>query len=171
MLDTLLAHLAQTATTFELAWTFPALFALAFRVWLLGLVAGDVRYWHHTHKIDPARDVEAEMIWSTSQLWHKIVLASILLLMAGFGMVAMWSPPVVKPPPPPTRVTYMLTLVFILIPTLMAMDAVQTLVNRIRNKAADDLRQAHQGRRSTDVNPLPGMIMDKIDAAEQETEQ
>jgi hypothetical protein len=90
--------------------------------------------------------------------------------MAGFGAVAMFSPPAVQPPPPPTRVTYMLTLVFILIPTLMAMDAVQTLVNRIRTKAADDLRQAHQGRRSTDVNPLPIVIAEQIER-ETETEQ
>lgn len=170
MLGDLMARLHADATIFEVFWTVPAIVALLLRLWLLVLVTGDVRYWHHEHVIEPKRDVEAEIIWSHSQLWHKVVLAATLLLMAGFGAVAMFSPPQVQPPPPPTRVTYMLTLVFILIPTLMAMDAVQTLVNRIRTKAADDLRQAHQGRRSTDVNPLPIVIAEQLER-ETETEQ
>lgn len=171
MLSSLLARLQADATIYEWGWTVPAVVALLLRLWLLGLVTGDVRYWHHEHKVEPNRDVEAEMIWSTSQLWHKVVLASILVLMAAFGLVAMFSPPSVQPPPPPTRVTYTLTIVFVLIPTLMAMDAVQTLVNRIRTKAADDVRSAHQQRRSTDVNPQPIVIAEQIDAAQQETEQ
>lgn len=162
MLSRLIARLLADSTPFEIWWTFPALLALGLRLWLLGLVTGDVRYWQHEHTVEPMRDVEAEMIWSHSQLWHKVVLACCLALMAGFGLMAMFSPPSVQPPPPPTRVTYALTLVFVLIPTLLAMDAIQTLVSRIRTRHADDLRSANQRRRRGDMHHVE-IIAEQLD--------
>lgn len=146
---TIMLHsLRATATVFEVLWTLPALLALALRLWLLGLVTADVRYLERQQQQYPDRDLEAEHIWSGSQLWHKLALASVLALMAAFGLVAMLTP---QPPAPPSRLVYVLTAVFILIPTILAADAVQTLMSRFRTRMADDERARAQRRRATDV--------------------
>lgn len=142
-------NLSQTATIYEVLWTVPALLALALRLYLLALVTGDLRFWTAEHRRRPDLDTNAERLWSWSQFWHKTLLAVILLLMAGFGLLAMFAMPASQPPRPPTRVTYGLTVVFICIPLLLSVDAVQTLVYRRRTQRADDLRikRLAQGRR------------------------
>jgi hypothetical protein len=144
-------NLHQTAAWWEWYWTMPALIAVVLRLWLLDLVARDMRYWHRTEKRFRDRDVEPEVRQSTYQFWHKLIITAALIVMALTGAVALFSPPAVQPPPPPNRVTYAVTFMFISIPMLFAVDAIYALVSRFRTKIADDARTYKQRRRATDV--------------------
>jgi hypothetical protein len=169
MLAKFIATLLANATWWEWCWTVPALITSVLRWILLGLSFGDWGHVGSEQKRKPSRDVEPEQTWAGFQFLQKIILVLVLLAMATFGAVAMFSPPSVQPPPPPTKVTYTLTVVFILIPTLLAADAILELVSRHRTQVADKRRTDDQRRRVGDV-PLPIIISEQIEQARKEAE-
>lgn len=147
---TIPALIFKDATFREVLWTVPALIAAVLRGFLLEWVFDDRQFWQREHKTHPNRDLAPELIWSTSQLYHKVALLSVLILMASFGLVAMFTPPATTPPPPPTRVSNVLTFVFISIPIILSLDATQTIINRKRTQRADHLRAVMHRRRAGD---------------------
>lgn len=148
----------------------PALIGIVLWSVIFYLVSGDALFWHQGRIANPNRDSKPEARWATGQVIQKLIIMLVLIIMASFGAVAMWSPPSVQPPPPPTRVTYMLTFTFISIPALLMLDGMVYLVSRKQTKAADDRRTANLRRRRSDVNPLPVAIAEQLER-EMEHEQ
>lgn len=153
LFDKLMQTLIMDSTWWEVCWTVPALIALVLRSWLLNLVSGDARHWYQQRKTRPLQDNVAERTWSTFQFIQKLILVLVLASMAIFGLVAMFTPPSSPTPPSPTRVTYTLTVVFILIPSLLTLDAILELVSRSRTEEADRQRAESMRRRRTDLTP------------------
>jgi quinol-cytochrome oxidoreductase complex cytochrome b subunit len=134
-------HLPATATVWEVAWTVPACVALLVRLYLLWLVVGDAHFQRRQQNNEPERR------WAGQQIWHKGILVVILLCMAVFGLTAMLTPPTNPHPASPTRVTYVLTTIFVLIPLVMLIDATQTLVVRRRVNQANKERRARMTKK------------------------